>query len=462
MGDRTGSREPKLSSLKKSKKNPGAPSGRVKKAAKAIPTSTQTLPPPLPRDGLYFDCGVALLSRQFDRDRDRVITRAQEEGVAGLIAWFSDIEKQQPLADICKTHSGFAYFMTGIHADNIDRTNKKSHESWIEKVEELSRKPECVGIISGLNLTRDIGTHFPQEAMLRASCVVASKVMLPLILMCPGPASLERTLEILKEESFIHSTEDDTMQDSNIISHKRALIYDPITACGLDVSKLTPAISLDCGFIVSAAGLTDEDAAIRAKAKDCVKVLPLTHIISCTDSPWRTPQNIPDTYLRTLRNESCNIMYVNHAIAAAYDKTTEEYAAFSAMLLSNVKEIFGLDSFTGGHNINHTDGDEVSLQALHINDDDEPAVKTGIKSKPTATPSTTTAELKKIDTQAPTATDADEEDDDEQEEEEEGKIDLTESYYGCIRCRTRLFGESQVARHAFDTNKTVFKVGEEG
>ena len=45
MGDRSGSREPKLSSLKKSKKNPGAPAGRVKKVAKAIPTSTQTLPP---------------------------------------------------------------------------------------------------------------------------------------------------------------------------------------------------------------------------------------------------------------------------------------------------------------------------------------------------------------------------------------------------------------------------------
>ena len=53
------------------------------------------------------------MSRQFDRDRDRVLTRAQDDNVCGIVSWFSDVEKQQALADLCKSNSGFSYFVTG-------------------------------------------------------------------------------------------------------------------------------------------------------------------------------------------------------------------------------------------------------------------------------------------------------------------------------------------------------------
>lgn len=111
---------------------------------------TFSLAPPAPGNELYFDAGVALLSRQFDRDRERVVIRAKQDGnVCGMLLWFSDIEKQSVVADFCKAHSGICYFSTGIHPDNIDRTNKKSHEEWLERVEELAKKAECVGILSG-------------------------------------------------------------------------------------------------------------------------------------------------------------------------------------------------------------------------------------------------------------------------------------------------------------------------
>lgn len=151
MGDRGGGRESKGTSLKKSKKNPGSTVAKAKtvpKAPNSGPAHSQT--PPVPGNELYFDAGVALLSRQFDRDRDRVVFRAKNDGnCCGMLLWFSDIEKQSTLADFCKTHSGICYFSAGIHPDNIDRTNKKSHEDWLEKVEELAKRAECVGILSG-------------------------------------------------------------------------------------------------------------------------------------------------------------------------------------------------------------------------------------------------------------------------------------------------------------------------
>lgn len=151
MGDRGGGRESKGTSLKKSKKNPGASAARVKTAAK-VPNSgpSVSLPAPAPGFELFFDAGVALLSRQFDRDRERVIIRAKKDGdCCGMLVWFADIEKQTIVAEHCKAFSGSCYFSTGIHPDNIDRINKKSHEEWLAKVEDLAKQAECVAILSG-------------------------------------------------------------------------------------------------------------------------------------------------------------------------------------------------------------------------------------------------------------------------------------------------------------------------
>ena len=75
--------------------------------------------------------------------------------------------------------------MTGIHPDNIDSTNKKAHDTWLERSEELARRSECVGVLSGLNLSREMKSHFAQEVILKASCELADKLLLPIILHIP-------------------------------------------------------------------------------------------------------------------------------------------------------------------------------------------------------------------------------------------------------------------------------------
>ena len=228
MGDRSGGRESKGTSLKKSKKNPGASAAKAKTVAKA-PNSGPAISEvaPAPGDELYFDCGVALLSRQFDRDRERVITRAKQDGdCCGMMVWFADIEKQTAVADHCKTFSGACYFSTGIHPDNIDRTNKKSHEEWLQKVEELAKRAECISILSGLNLSREIGTHFAQESLLKSSAQLAAKLNLPLSLHINNTASLLRTIEILRSEGLVPSAGDDP-DDFTL----QVLLHDAMACC---------------------------------------------------------------------------------------------------------------------------------------------------------------------------------------------------------------------------------------
>ena len=50
----------------------------------------------------------------------------------------------------------------GIHPDNIDKTNKKVHDGWLVKVEECAKESECVAVLTGLSLEREIGSHFAQ------------------------------------------------------------------------------------------------------------------------------------------------------------------------------------------------------------------------------------------------------------------------------------------------------------
>jgi len=97
-GDRGGGREAKGSSLKTSKNNPGSVVAKAKRAPVLATSqgSPESFPAPILTSSKepYIDCAAAILSRQFDRDRDRVLSRAREEGCCAVLEWISDIEKQ--------------------------------------------------------------------------------------------------------------------------------------------------------------------------------------------------------------------------------------------------------------------------------------------------------------------------------------------------------------------------------
>jgi TatD DNase family protein len=390
--------------------------------------------PPQPKPGKYVDCGCAVLSRQFDRDRDRVLQRADTDGATVLVTWFSDVEKQGTLHDFCKASSGQCYFVCGVHPDNIDRTNKKSHESWLEKVEDLARKPECVAILGGLNLTREMGTHFPQETMLRSACSVADKVVLPLVLHCTDAASLARALEVLREEDWVAGEAAD--DEDGDVGHRRVIVHDGVTSCGGDVSVLQNAITAGCYFTVSGVGVTESDANPTARASECIAAIPKDRILSCSDSPWRTPQNIPDTYLRTLRNEPCNVLFVNEAIATAIRVDIE---ATNTLLRANALRAFGLE-FASNEVAEAASGiSNVSLSTTTAPQNVAPvsAAVTTNEASVTAAPATANS------TEALSVRDG------------------GGHYYCCHKCRTKLFNHSSLTHHASEATRTVFRAGQE-
>lgn len=451
MGDRSGSREPKGASLKKSKKNPGASAAKAKKASlKALGLQSgpvNSLPPPAlvnDTEGGIFDAGVALLSRQFDRDRDRVIQRAfQEAKCFGMLTWFSDIEKQSQIADFCKSNSGICYFATGIHPDNIDRTNKKSHDDWLKQVEELGRKSECISILTGLNLSREMGTHFSQESLLKSSLEIADRIILPTTFHIPDIKSLERVFEILESE-FLEEPEDTLVNGDPVF-----IIHDIITCSAAEERILAHAVMQHprIYYSVSGAGITDPDPTIAMRAKQFVASLARDRLLVCSDSPWRTPQNLSDPYLRTLRNEPANLTAVILAVSEALGLSTD---ATASLMRENSLRVFNLSTAS-----------EVSAVAAAVSANHSHAAAATSKHSATAATNTTVSVEKSMQnltlqdesvdaTPAVSAAAA------------PATTSVVDSVYRCVKCRQLLFRSKDVTTHQLSAVKTVFKVGEEG
>ena len=288
--------------------------------------------------GKYFDCGVAIMSRQYERDRDTVVKRAKNCDVSGMLCWFADIEKQSELAEYCKSNSGLCYFATGILPDNVDRTNKKQDEILLSKIQSIACRSECVGITSGLNLSRDIGSHYAQELLLFGCYYLAYKCGLPLILHCNNDGiSMEKTVELLqgtqlqeylslKQASDGGSTSTNTSAESgygavNIIFH------DVIGACNNDSSVLQKAVDIGCYFIVSSLDCGSSNSTNNTNTSNTTAMLhsiPQSKLLVASNSPWSTPQCIPDKHMRTSKNEPSNMEYMVQQLWAYQHKNQGE------------------------------------------------------------------------------------------------------------------------------------------
>ena len=426
---------------------------------------SSSLPHPLNRTGKYFDCACALLSRHFDRDRDRVLTRAQAEGVCGMITWFADIDKQVQVVESCKRHEGLCYAVVGINPDNIHHTNKKMQGGWISTLTDLAVRPECVAIATGLNLSRQVATHFAQESLLRSCCALAASAKLPLVLHigngssssddhCDASAdSLQRSLEILAEEGWLGGEPQGAI-----------VLYDALSACGGDVDKVRMVVGGGIFCMVSAAMLTGEGDEVDRTQK-CLRVIPAELLLACSDSPWKTPQNIEDAYLRTLRNEPCNMDAVVAAISAA--RSTEGGAEtgdgedMAVVLKSNALRVFNISDGTEestttdnslgqeeeGALVAAVDTFELKMAAIAIGRGDGTSAKSdeGEFLQPTTSP----AEDLTADEYVASADDG----------------DADHAYY-CGKCRQPLARRECVLRHPLpaptgDGKKSVFRVGHE-
>lgn len=409
----------------------------MKDTEQIIKSSNTLPPPPLTNIGKYFDSSCALLSRQFDRDRDRVIQRSITDNVSGILVWFSDVEKQSSILELCKNSIGHCYAAVGISPDNIDRTNKKMHSEWLLKIEELALSASCIAIITGLNLTKEMGTHFAQESLLKSCIGIADRLHLPLILHVGNDgASLERVFEILLEMGWI--------DENGIQSDKTIILYDTLSTCSGDISRVQNVVRNGFCCMISAAGLTDPNNEIQTTFQSCLQVIPISQMIACTDSPWKTPQNLPDVYLRTLRNEPCNMSSVIDAIAISLNQSKE---SISETIFQTTVEIFHIPSSTSTsqtENEQKESGNENEIE----NDREHEHQNENTKESSADCNENLKSDVPISTTPIP------------------APVPIVKSNectrYNCVKCRRLIATSTTIVTHSVGASKTVFTIGQEG
>lgn len=274
--------------------------------------------------------------------------------------------------------------------------------------------------------------------MLKSSAALAEKLKLPLVLHINDSVSLERCIEILQGESWI--PEADLDEESRLFETEkhRILLHDAMTCCEGKIEHFETAIKANFHFIIAATGLTDDDVTVKNAAQECLRLIPSDKLIIGTDSPWKTPQNLEDTYLRTQRNEPSNIASLAAAVA---ETISSSVADCSALLRENTLRVFGLQ-FLASTEPTAADGENDDEDAAAV-EAVEGAVKNMKVSGDTA-----------VDEGVPKH---------HVKKEKASKATNNNAHYSCMKCRCRLFVPADVKTHALNsTSKTVFKVGEEG
>ena len=83
------------------------------------------------------DIGVNLLHGQFDRDRDAVIERARNAGIARMLLTCTNLEESARGIEFCRARDRF-WCTAGVHPHDA----KDTRPGWLEQLTGLVRNPE--------------------------------------------------------------------------------------------------------------------------------------------------------------------------------------------------------------------------------------------------------------------------------------------------------------------------------
>ncbi|GLI68755.1 hypothetical protein VaNZ11_013208 [Volvox africanus] len=314
--DRGGSREGKKSLRGNKQAIQKLVKDEQKGHVKAVPRPTVSeKPPPAvpPAEGevALVDAAAQLASRQFDRDQFKVLQRAASSGVGPIITYTTDDSKLEALVRTAKENAGQVYCMVGVHSDNIKRANDRLSPTRLEQLKDLALEAGCVAVLAGLAF-RDVGIRYAQERALSEQMALAAGVGLPLVL-----------YEVRASEALVERITE--FRSSGAGEGRAAVVPIAIFNFAGSGEELAAYLALGCYIILT--GRVCDSTERGEQLRELATAIPRHRLILASDSPFTTPQNIPDVFMREGRNEPSNLPYVLGALAPALGLSAAELAA---------------------------------------------------------------------------------------------------------------------------------------
>lgn len=253
---------------------------------------------------MLIDTHTHIYAKEFDLDRDIMISRAITQGVEKFYLPNVDLDSIQRMLDLEAKYPERCHAMMGLHPCSVD-VDYKSVLSEIEK-HLYSRNFVAVGEI-GLDYywSRDFVKE--QQDAFRIQCRWAMELNIPIIIHARD--SLDDLIELVTEEK----------NNNNL----RGIFH--CFGGSIDQAKKI----IDLGFSMGIGGvLTYKNSGLDAVVKD----IPLEYIVLETDAPYLSP--VP---YRGKRNESAYLLFIAKKLAEIKGMRIEEISEFTS---NNALKIF--------------------------------------------------------------------------------------------------------------------------
>ena len=253
---------------------------------------------------MLIDTHAHLQWASFDKDREKVISRARKVDVKYIVNIGFDVNGNRKVIGLAEKHKGL-YATVGIHPHNASQLN----ENVLDKLRKLSENPKVVAIGEiGLDYYRNLSPREAQKKAFEAQLFLAEELGLPVVI--HDREAHADTLEMLSKFKG----------KINGIMHCFSGSREMAEQC------------VKSDFYISFAGpVTFPNS---HKLHEIAKRIDLNKILLETDSPWLAPQE-----MRGKRNEPAFLIFIAKKIAKLKGISVDELAEATT---ENAKEIFQL------------------------------------------------------------------------------------------------------------------------
>lgn len=252
-----------------------------------------------------FDTHAHYDDKQFDNDRDTLLSQCMEEGIGTIVNIGASIETSKNTLQLIDKYP-FMYGAIGVHPSETKDLTEADME-WLKQVS-THEKVVAIGEI-GLDYYWDEPDREIQKHWFVRQLDIAKKVDLPVVIHSRDAA--KDTLDIMKRE-------------------KAEKVGGVIHCYSYHVELAKEYIKM--GFYLGIGGVVTFNNG--KKLKEVVEEIPLEHLVLETDCPYLAP--VPN---RGKRNHSLNLTYVVEEISRLKNISKEEVIAVTT---ENAKKLYRL------------------------------------------------------------------------------------------------------------------------
>lgn len=259
----------------------------------------------------FFDSHVHLFHADYDADREEVIRRANDAGVASFMVPATDVRTTELALAIASRYDGVSV-AAGIHPHDASRAEKGD----IERVRDFTREQSvrAIGEI-GLDYFYDLSPKDLQRSIFRGQLELAVETGLPAIIHTRD--SLDDTISIVSDVVQEHPS----WRAGEV--PRRGVFH-----CFTGPAEIAQKV-FDLGFYISFPGILTFK---RSPVASTFTAVSMDRVLVETDGPYMTP--VPH---RGKRNEPAYVTYVAQTMADLSGKSLQEVAR---MTTKNAKHLF--------------------------------------------------------------------------------------------------------------------------